>query len=153
MDFGFLTLDILIIVVLFIGTFIYSFNAGKKAVVKLILAVYPAVLIFKSLPFDLSDSMMIIGAFVILYIIFYFLLKRNFTAPSEYSGGKKFLDSLLISIASVFTLLIIYYKLLPIDEYYALKLPFSGLLIEKLPFYLTLLIPVILISITNKGDK
>jgi hypothetical protein len=152
MSIGFLTLDIIIILVIFIGTFIYSFNAGKKYVIKFLLAVYPALLIFLNLPFSFNDHLTQIGAFVILYIVFYLLLKKNFTAPSIHSGGRKFFDGILISIASVFTLLVIYYKILPLESLYQLSLPFSGFLIQKIPFYITMLIPVVLIFFTNRRD-
>jgi hypothetical protein len=154
MSIGFLTLDIIIILVIFLGTFIYSYNAGKKQVAKLLLAVYPALLIFLQLPFvGGKDPAMVIGIFVGVYLIIYFLLRRNFTAPSANSGGKKFIDGLFLSISAVFTLLIIYYHVLPISSLYTLKLPFSGFLVEKIPFYITILIPIIFIVFTNKRDN
>lgn len=153
MSIGFLTLDIIIILVLFIGTFIYSYNGGKKQIVKLLLSVYPALLIFLNLNFlDNKDDLVIIGTFIGLYLASFFLLKRNFTAPSSHTGGKKFLDGVLLSVASVFTLLIIYYKILPISSLYELKLPFSGFLIDKIPFYLTVAIPLFILFITNRRD-
>lgn len=152
MDFGFLTLDIIIILVILLGTFFYSYNAGKKYAVKFLLAAYPALLIFLNLPFDIKDSTTLILIFVAVYVLSYMLLKKNFTSPSAHSGGRKFLDSLLISIASVFTLLVIYFKVLPISDFYVLKLPFSGFLIDSIPFYITILIPIVLIFITNRRD-
>jgi hypothetical protein len=152
MSLSFLTLDIIILLVILIGTFIYSFNGGKKQVVKFLLAVYPALLIFLNLPFQIQDNITIIGAFIALYVVCYILLKKNFTAPSAHSASKKFTDSILLSIASVFTLLIIYYKILPLESLYQLRLPFSGFLIDKIPFYITMIIPIILIMITNRRD-
>jgi hypothetical protein len=155
MSIGFLTLDIIIILVILIGTFIYSFNAGKKQIVKFLLSVYPALLIFLNLPTSLvgdKDAIYKIGIFIAIFIVVYLFLKRNFTSPSEHSGGRKFLDSLLISLASVFTLLVIYYHVLPIESLYRLKLPFSGFMVEKFPFYITILIPLLLIIMTNRRD-
>lgn len=151
--FSFLTLDIIIILVILIAAFIYSYNAGKKYLVKCILSVFPALLVYQSLPFvNGKDDMIKIGIFVVAWIIFYFLLKKNLTAPSEHSGGKRFFDSLLLAIASVFTVLVIYYHVLPISSLYSLKLPFSGFLVEKIPFYITILIPILIIKLTNRRD-
>lgn len=153
MSLGFLTLDIIIILVILLSAFFYSYNAGKKYLVKIILPVFPALLIFLNLPFvEGKDDLIKIGSFVATWILFYFLLRKNFTAPSAHSGGKNFFDSLLLSIASVFTLLVIYYHVLPISHLYELKLPFSGLLIDKIPFYITILVPIILITVTNRRD-
>lgn len=153
MSFGFLTLDIIIIIVIFAAAFFYSYNSGKKYLVKCVLSVFPALLIYQTLPFvSGKDDLIKIGIFVISWIVFYFLLKKNFTAPSAHSGGKKFLDSFLLAIASIFTLLTIYYHVLPISSLYNLKLPFSGFLIEKIPFYITILIPILIITFTNRRD-
>jgi len=152
MSIGFLTLDIIIILVIFLGTFIYSYNAGKKQIVKFLLAVYPALLIFLNLPFAIETDMTKIGVFIGIYLLSFFLLRRNFTSPSSHSGGKRFLDGLFLSIASLFTLLIIYYKILPLESLYKLKLPFSGFLINKIPFYITMIVPIILIMFTNRRD-
>jgi len=152
MSLGFLTLDIIFILVLFIGTFIFSFNSGKKNVVKFTLSVYPTILIFSNIPFNPTDSLTKILLFVGIYAVVYFVLKKNFTAPNNHSGGRNFLDSTLISIASIFVLLTIYYKVLPIESLYSLSLPFSGFLIEKIPLYMTLIIPMLIIFITNRRD-
>ena len=153
MSLGFLTLDIIIILVILVAAFFYSYNSGKKYLVKCILSVFPALLIYQALPFVTGkDDIIKIGVFVVAWIVFYFLLKKNFTAPSVHSGGKKFFDSFLLAISSVFMLLIIYYHILPISSLYELKLPFSGFLIEKIPFYITIIIPVLLISFTNRRD-
>ena len=152
MSLGFLTLDILIILVILIGTFIYSFNAGKKQVVKLLLTFYPTLLIFLNLPIKITDDLTNVLIFIGIYIAIFVLLKKNFTAPPNHSKGRNFIDSLLISIASVFILLTIYYKVVPLESIYTLNLPFSGLLVEKIPFYLTAIIPIIIILITNRRD-
>ncbi len=153
MSIGFLTLDIIIILIIFIGSFIYSFNAGKKEVVKLIFPIYITLLIFSNLKFSaLKDNTTMILTFVVIYLILMFLLRKNFTAPSNHSGSRKFFDSLFISIAAVFMLLVIYYKILPISEFYNLKLPFSGFLIQKIPSYISLLVPIFAIFITNRRD-
>jgi hypothetical protein len=79
MSIGFLTLDIIIILVILIGTFIYSFNAGKKQIVKFLLSVYPSLLIFFNLPSKMVDdkeALYKIGAFMAIYIVVYLLLKE-----------------------------------------------------------------------------
>jgi hypothetical protein len=151
--FGFLTLDIIILLVIFFAAFFYSYNSGKKYLAKCILSIFPALLIFQSLPFlEGKSDWMKIGAFVLAWLIFYFLLKKNFTSPSTHTGGKRFFDSLLLAIASVFMVLIIYYHVLPISSLYEWKLPFSGFWVQKIPFYVTILIPAVLIFFTNKRD-
>lgn len=151
MSIGFLTLDIIIILVIFISTFIFSFTKGKKKVLKLLLSIYPAILIFQNLPFSFKDNLTQILAFVGVFLVFYFILKNNFTAPQ--GNGNRFFESLVASIASVFCLLIIYYRILPLESVYDLRLPFSGFWIQQIPFYITLIIPAALIFLISRKDN
>lgn len=149
---GFLTLDILIIVAIFIAAFFVCFQGGKKKLVKILLPVYPTLLLYPALPIKLDDATAQVVIFAIIYGLMYVLLKKNFTAPSNHSGGRRFLDAFLLSIASVFILLIIYYRVIPFDSVYELKLPFSSYLTDKIPLYITLLVPVAALLITNRRD-
>lgn len=150
MSLGFLTLDILIILAIFVITFVFSFVSGKRKIIKFLLIVYPSILVFQNLPFAFKDNLTQIGAFVGIFIVFYFLLRNNLTSP--FGGSSKFIGSLMTSIAAVFCLLIIYYKILPLESIFSLKLPFSGFWIQKIPFYITLTIPAVLIAFVSRKE-
>jgi hypothetical protein len=149
---GFLTLDILIILAIFIGAFFVTFQGGKKKIVKIILPVYPTLLLYPALPLNISDATAQVVVFVLIYGLIYVVLRKNFTAPNNHSGGRRFFDATLLSIASVFILLIIYYRIIPLDSLYELKLPFSAYLQTTIPLYVTLLIPIVVLLMTNRRD-
>lgn len=149
---GFLTLDILIILAIFIVSFFVAFQSGKKQIVKIVLSVYPAILIYTNLPIQTSESLMQILIFLGVYVVTYLIMKKNFTSTSNNDGFRRFMDSFLVSIAAVFTLLIIYYRIIPLESLYQLNLPFSGFLVNSIPFYATLIVPIIAILFTNKKD-
>ena len=137
---------------IFIGAFFVTFQGGKKKLVKILLPVYPTLLLYPALPLNINDATAQILIFILIYGLMYVVLRKNFTAPNNHSGGRRFIDAFLLSIAAVFTLLIIYYRIIPLDSLYELKLPFSAFLQEKIPFYVTLLIPIIALLLTNRRD-
>jgi len=72
---GFLSLDILIILILFISLFLLSFKTGKKLLTTLIISIYPTVLIFNNLSHASLDTQIIqLVVLSVLYALFSFTL-------------------------------------------------------------------------------
>jgi CRISPR/Cas system-associated protein endoribonuclease Cas2 len=152
---GFLPLDILIILIILAVLYLVSFKTGKKLLVSLILSLYPTVLIFGSLPFSqigLSDNSAQAIVFLIFYILMIVILRRNITVKKYYSNFRKFLDYFLLSISYVILIVSIYIN--SVNSLSSLY-NFSGAitnLVSMIPYSITLLIPILIILITNRKD-
>lgn len=146
---GFLTLDVIILLVLFCFTFFIAFKKSKKSVARFVLPFYVATLIYSTLPFEATEASSKVLMFAVTYAILIFLMKRSITAAGGAYGARHFFDSLLLSFAAIFSLFIAYYKIIPISKLIEINFPFSVWILENVPYYLMISIPLILIAISN----
>ncbi len=146
---GFLTLDVIILLVLFLVTFFIAFKKSKKSVARFVLPFYVATLIYTTLPFETEEASSKVLLFAVVYAALIFLMKKSITASSGGYGARHFFDSLLLSLAAIFSLFIAYYKILPIDEIIKINFPFSALILENVPYYILISIPLVFIYISN----
>lgn len=146
---GFLTLDVIILLVIFISTFFIAYKKSKKSVARFVLPFYVATLIYSTLPFKVSEASSKVLLFLVVYAALVFLMKKSITAASGAYGGRHILDSLLLSFAAIFSLFIAYYKILPIDKIFKINFPFSNIILTNVPYYALILIPLVLIYISN----
>lgn len=151
---GFLTLDIIILIVIFVALFFWSLYSEKKVLARFILIFYPTALIFQNFPYIALDSAALqIGSFALIFIGLFFLLRKNATAKKLYSGSRKFIDGVILSLGGVIILLTVYYHLLPVDQFYNFTLPFSEIFTSQIPIGVWYLIPLLTIVATNKQDE
>jgi len=148
---GFLTLDVIILLVIFIGTFFIAFKKSKKSVARFVLPFYVAIFIYSTLPFKVVEASSKVLLFVVVYGVLIFLMKKSITAAGGSYGGRHIFDSLLLSFAAIFSLFIAYYKVLPIDEIIKINFPFSNLILENIPYYILIMIPLIFVYISNSN--
>ncbi len=150
---GFLTLDLIIILAILIACFFVSLIKGEYILARILIAFYPATLIYTYLPyFSPKTAMSQIVTYFLVFIVCYFLLKRNITTSRSYSNGKKFFDALILALATVLTLMTIYYHIIPLDTVREFSLPFSKYLTSIVPFGVWLTVPIIALVITNKHN-
>lgn len=151
---GFLTLDIIIVLILAIILFFISLSKGEYVLARFLLSFYPTTLIFENLPyFTLSTAFSKIVAYAVIMVVFYLLLSKNFTARRSYNKRKKTFDGIILSLASVTTLLTIYYQILPLENVYKFTLPVETFFVSVIPYGIWLIIPIIALVITNKGHR
>lgn len=152
---GFLSLDLLLIIILFVLLFLISFKFGKKIIVSLIISMYPTLLIFSNLNFGelgLSEKTAQALVFIVLYVLLATVLWKNVSVKKLYSQFRKSLDYSILSLTYVVFLLSIYINSV---DYLAPFYTLSGITIEwvsKIPYSLMLVIPIIVIIITNRKD-
>lgn len=152
---GFLSLDLSIIIVLFILLFLISFKFGKKIIVSLIISMYPTLLIFSNLNFEglgLNEKTAQALVFIILYVLLTTVLWKNISVKKLYSQLRKSIDYSVLSLTYVVFLLSIYINSV---DYLAPFYKLSGITIEwasKIPYSLMLVIPIIVIIVTNRKD-
>jgi hypothetical protein len=146
---GFLTLDVIIVLILFIVTFFIAYKKSKKSVARLVLPFYITTLIHSTLPFKATEASAKVLLFLVAYIVLYFLMKRSITAFGGGYGGRHILDSILLSFAAIFSLFIAYYKIIPLEAIIKINFPFSNFILENIPYYILIMIPLVLIYISN----
>jgi len=150
---SFITINILILIIIFVALFSWSLYGGKKVIARFILAFYPTTLIFQNFPYLKIDSAILqIIAYALIFAVIYFFMKKNLTARNTYSGGRKIFDGIILSLSGTILVLITYYYLLPISDLYTLNLSFSNIFTETLPLGLWYIIPLTGIVLTNKSD-
>lgn len=151
---GFLTLDILIVLILLVILFFISLTKGESLLARFLLSFYPTTLIFENLPFiTLNSDISKIATYITILIVFYILLSSNLTAKRSYTNGKKIFDGIILSLASVTTLLTIYYQILPLEKIYKFTLPVETFFVSTVPYGIWLIIPIIALIISNRGHR
>ncbi len=146
---GFLTLDVIILLVIFLFTFFIAYKKSKKSVARFIIPFYIAIFVYTTLPFKATEASAKILIFLGAYALLIILLKRSITAFGSGHGGRHILDSLLLSFSAIFSIFIAYYKILPIEKIIKINFPFSAFILDKIPYYILILIPIALIYASN----
>jgi len=149
-----LSLDIIILLVIFFLLFFSSFKFGKKILVTLILSIYPALLISSNFSFlKLENLFQEAMGFLGIYIILIAILWRNIHTNKLYTIFRKIFDYGILSFFYLAMVISISSNQIPgLQKLYT----FSGLIpdfVNKINFSLILILPIILIFITNKKDS
>ncbi len=147
---GFLTLDVIILLAIFIITFFVAYKKSKKSVARFIIPFYVATFVYSTLPFKATEASAKLLIFLVAYAVLIVLLKRSISAYGGGEGGRHVLDSLMLSFAAIFSLFIAYYKILPLDKIIKINFPFSAFILDKIPYYILILIPLALIYASNQ---
>jgi hypothetical protein len=148
-QFGFLTLDVIILLAIFIFTFFVAYKKSKKSVARFVIPFYVATLVYTTLPFKATEASAKVLLFVVVYVILIVLMKRSITAFGGGYGGRHVLDSLMLAFSAIFSLFIAYYKTLPLEQIIKINFPFSAFILDKIPYYILIVIPLALIYASN----
>ncbi len=154
LNIGFLSLDIIIILIIFLFLFILSYKTGKKTLTTLILACYPSILIFQFFPYVYFESGMAEAvAFMVIYIFTTIVLYKNVSNKKIHTPIRKILDYGSLTIAYIILMVS-----LSINHVTSLQsiYNFSGFipnLIEQINYGVALILPLLVILLTNKNDN
>ena len=153
-NFGFISLDILIVLIAIVLLIAISFKFGKKPLVSLILSVYPALLIFLNLPFLTLDSPTAEAVvFVVLFVITFLGLNRNVKVHRNVTTLRKFIDYSLLSVSFVLLFFSIYiHAVQSLDVFYSFSDEVTNV-VSKVPFGLALIIPLVIVCLINKRES
>ena len=154
-NFGFLSLDILIILTLFVILFLASFKTGKKLLVTLIISTYPTVLIFNSLPFskiNLTDATAQAIVYLISYILIITVFWRNLHVKKYHTTWRKFLDYFLLSASYIVLIISIYINSIGVISVFYNFSEAITKAVSVIPYSISLIIPVVIILLTNRRD-
>jgi hypothetical protein len=154
MSFGYLSLDLIILIVV-IGVLMFlSFKFGKKLLYSLILSTYPALIIAKNVPYiKIETTTEYLIAFLVAYILLNFALMKSLHPRNPYGKIAKFIEYTILVLA--FLILI---RSIGLNEITGMLkyITFSGHIdkvISKIPYGLTLIIPVLAIFFTSKKES
>lgn len=150
-SFAFFTLDIIIILVIFITAVFLSFSKGEYILARFLLSFYPATLIYQNLPYvSLNTPMSQVIAYVAIFTGCYLFLKKNFTTGRSHKTSKRFIDSVILGLSTVVVIMTIYYHVIPLDTIWTFSLPFSQYLTSIVPLGIWMLVPIIALTFTHK---
>ena len=146
---GFLTLDVIIVIVLALIFFFWGILRGGKNLTISIISIYITSIIYSYPPFPFSTNSSIrLVVFFGLTTIVYFLIRKNIKMSR--SVGKKPFTNLLLTLGTLILLFTLYYHVLPINDLYSFTLPFESLFVSLIPTGLLFLIPVLVLFFVSK---
>lgn len=147
-NFGFLSLDILIFLILIIFLVFLSFKMGKKFLYSLILAFYPAVMILNNLPYvELRTNFSKIIGFIFIYIICNMLIWKNLNPKNTHSKISRIFEYIILTVS---------FLILISTQIYLNSIYFSKAInniTEAIPLGISFMIPLIVILITTKRNN
>ncbi len=148
-----MSLDIIILLAVFAILLFWSLRRGKKAIVALIIATYPALLIYSYLPYIVLDKPMAQAVgFVVIYVIILTVLWHNVHTKNVHSFFRKITDYGSLTIAFMAMIISISANTIPaLQKIYTFGGYFPEL-VSKVDYGLILIIPIALILLTNKSD-
>jgi hypothetical protein len=154
LNIGFISLDILIIVAIFLVLIFHGIKTSKRLLLTLIIAMYPALIIFQNFPYvNFEAGMPTAIAFVVIYIVIVLLLKKTISKKKVYTTLRKFVDYPLLALAYISLVISVSTHQIPaLQNLYT----FSGFLpnlINQIDYGVILILPLIIILATAKSDK
>lgn len=153
LNIGFISLDILIFLVIIFVLLTISFRSGKKPIISLIVALYPAVLFFANIPFiKLTDKTAEALAFIIVYAFTIFVIQKYIHVLRVHSLARKILDYSLLSISFIFLIISIQINFLPSLVVIYTFSPVISNLVAQVPYGIALAVPIIIILLTTRRD-
>lgn len=153
-SFGFISLDVILILLAIALLFFLSYKKGKRTIVSLTLALYPALIIFKNLPFvEISDNTSRALIFILIYAILFVLIKKYTHVKKNHSKQRKVVDSVLLTLSYLILLVSVYiYSIPSLANLYSFS-PQVIKLVGSIPYGVALLLPMIILFLTNKRDQ
>lgn len=153
-NFGLISFDILLILIVTVILFIVAFRSGKKPLITLTISTYPALLITEYLPWisfeDLTAKAVI---FVLVYILSIVVLWKNVHVRKVHSNSRKIIDYGLISIMYMVLVLSIWFtETFSLQVFHSFE-PQIVSFITKIPFGLVLILPLIILILTNRNER
>ena len=153
-NFGFLSLNIIILLaVIFLLIFI-SFKTGKKLLYSLIISIYPSVYILKYIPFiELNTDASKTIAFIVIYAIFVFILYTNLHPRNSYSKIGRLIEYSILTISFLLLFTAISFNEFPkISNFINFSKKINDF-IKDIPYNIALIIPIISVLVTTKKNN
>jgi hypothetical protein len=155
-----LSLDTIILIVIFLIFFIYGLKFGKRRIISLILSLYasiPIVLFFPYLQkisfFGDTDKAILysqIGLFVLVIILINVVLGRIVSFELYHRGLRKLIETGALAVASGGLLIAISYHIINISELYDFVRPIDSIFASGTLFFWWLAAPLIVIFFTTR---
>lgn len=135
-----------------ITALIYSFHAGRRRIITVLVAVYMSELLVTQAPFlsDASGSQTVLGAFplrlaafLILFAFLFLVLSRHvFHNPGEHRGSRSFVFSLVFSFLQVGFLISVVLSFLPVETKSTFAPLVHTIFLSNFTSFIWLLLPI-----------
>jgi hypothetical protein len=153
MSFGFISVDVLLLISLIAILMILSYKKGKKIIIALTLSLYPTVLFFNNLPFvEVNERSSRAVFFLIIYVIFFVLFKKYTNNKKLHTSSRKITDYSLLTASYLILLLSIYINSVPALSFIYRFSPSITKIVGMIPYGIALVIPIIVLFMTSKKD-
>ena len=150
----FISFDILLILIAFTILFIIAFRGGKKPIVALTLSFYPALLIIEHLPWiSITDPTAEAVIFVLVYILSAVILWKTVHVRKVHSPSRKIIDYSLIILAYITLFFSTWFTGMSTLQSFHTFEPQIVNLFSKIPFGFALILPLIILILTNRHDR
>lgn len=148
---GFLTFDLLLFIVIFVLSFFWSLNRGKKIIFRFIILSYPTILVFLNFPFYQPNTAITqLGLYIFIFAFLYIFVGKVINTERLYGRGR-FFDATLLSISVILILLTIYnYIILNIENLYSVNLPYVTKYFLEIPTGILYILPLLAIAMVSK---
>lgn len=110
-----MNIDIIVLIVIGIFFIFTSYRYGKSYLTAFILSFYPAYFLYNIIKGKVSskEPMMIIGLFVIVFLLVLYTLRKNISAGFAFTNAKRWIDSIVLSAGALSQCAFVYYVFLP----------------------------------------
>ncbi len=151
--------DAVVILLLIAGLSAHAFIMGKKRAVSLLIAFYPAALLFKYLPFlkqytsinpaTSGETITQVIIFLIIVGIIHVVLNNLVSAESSFSRVRKMIDSFILGVTTASIAVLCSYHVISIKNFYNFSSGIDALFISSFIFY-WLFIPFVILYFLRK---
>jgi len=151
--YAFISLDIIVILAIVALLIALTFKVGKKPILSLILTAYPTLLVFLNFPYlkldsPTSEAIM----FVVIYVLVFLVVSSNISAQRCHGMSRRMIDAILLTLSFSTLFFVIYLHAVPsLSIFYSFSQQI-GSLIVKIPYGLGLIIPLLVVFLTNKNE-
>ncbi len=154
MHFEFLSVDIIVLIVIFAILFFVTLRTEKRLITSLILSAYPTLLVFKNFPYvKLEAGLPQAIWFLVLYAVISGIVWRNIHNRRVFTGFRKITDYSLLIVSYIALMISISTHSVPaLQNVYKFSGTFSHF-VEGLDFGVILIIPLVVILLTSKSDS
>lgn len=148
-----LSTDVLTVVLLFL-LFLISLKFGRKFLLALILSTYGTVLIFNNLSYiDFSNSLSGLITFFVVAIIISLIIWPNLHVKNALTRLRRFFDYFILSLIYVVFLVSLSNNAIYYLDYIFADSGFIHLFVSKIPYFISIILPILGILITNKRNR
>jgi hypothetical protein len=154
------SLDILVLAILFVALAAYAFYFGKNKLIAFILAFYPAILLFQAFPYTENltfwrgSADQVVFSKLLIFLVFFILLNvvllKVVSGEFAYSRSGKFFQVGILALSGVIILLAFSHYFLPLKGMYTFSSATEKIFAIRDGVFWWFLVPLVGVFISNR---